>query len=300
MSDPIISNTELLKNKALTVRLSRKKPNRNALDKAMSTELQELKGITDKTALRVNKSLFPREASQVYQDVITEAGKYFYKNTTPWDDKGWRLLSIEMYKDFTKTMKGYTRRFREAAQGFIDQVDANIEKMKPVLEKAFNIEDYHKFVSATTGLVDTERVSDMFSLEVEYGTVADGDDLRASLTEDDREVISAHITKKNNEKFAKSQEHIAQSLLDHVAKIHERLSDKDNTFRDSLIKNLNDLCDLVPRMNIADDEDLNQMAAEAKRKLCHWKPSEIRDSTSIRSDVANEAETLLTNMKGLV
>ena len=295
-----ISNTDLLKEKALTVRLTRKKPARNAMDKALSEELQKLKGVEDKASLRVNKSLFPKEASKAYQDSITEAGKYFYKMTTPWDDKGWRLLSIEVYKDFIKVMKSHTRRFREAALEFINALEANIELMRPVLKDAFSLDDYGKFINVTTGKVNVEAVKDMFVLEVEYGTVADADDLRACLTEDDREVIAHHITKKNNEKFAKSQEHIIGTLHTAILAIHERLSVDENIFRDTLIENLNDLCDLIPKMNIANDDKINQLAADAKRTLCHWEPSVLRDDMTIRSDVADEAEKMLGNMKGLI
>jgi hypothetical protein len=130
--------------------------------------------------------------------------------------------------------------------------------------------------------------------------VADADDLRACLTEDDREVIAHHITQKNNEKFQKSQEHIITSLRDAILAIHERLSVEDNVFRDTLIGNLNDLCDIIPKMNIAGDPKIDELAAEAKRTLCHWSPSEIREDTTIRSDVADEAEKLLGNMEGLI
>ena len=53
-------------------------------------------------------------------------------------------------------------------------------------------------------------------------------------------------------------------------------------------------------MNIANDDKINQLAAEAKRTLCHWEPSVLRDDMTIRSDVADEAEKMLGNMKGLI
>ena len=294
----LISNTELLKNKALTVRLTRKKMNRNKMDRDLSTLLQEMKEVTDKSSLRVNKSLFPKEATDKYQKVITEAAKYFYRTTTPWDDKGWRLLSIDIYKDFIKTMKGHTRSFREAVMDFIDGFEGNIEAMKPVLGDAFRMDDYNEFFLG--GKVNREALLEKFNLEVEYGTVSDADDLRACLTETDREVIAAHITEKNNEKFAKSQEHLITILHEHIMAIHERLSQEENIFRDTLIGNLEDLCDLIPKMNIANDQAINALAAEAKAKLCSWAPATLRDDTKKRADVADEAGKILGNMKGLI
>jgi len=298
MAEPLISNTELLKNKALTVRLTRKKINRNKMDKNLSDYLQDLKEVTDKSSLRVNKSLFPKEATDKYQKVITEAAKYFYRVTTPWDDKGWRLLSIDIYKDFTKKMKEFTRDFRETVTEFVDGFEANMEAMRPVLGKAFDPTDYSEWFH--NGFVNREQLKTKFELEVEFGTVSDGDDLRATLTETDREVISAHITQKNNEKFAKSQEHIATMLHEHIMAIHERLSKSENIFRDTLIGNLEDLCDLIPKMNIAGDPALNTLAAEAKAKLCKFDPATLREVKTIREDVSQEAGKILDGMKGLI
>jgi hypothetical protein len=296
---PITSNTDVLKNKALTVRLTRKKLNRNKMDKDLAVALHELKNVTDAGSLRVNKSLFPKEATDKYQKIITDAGKYFYRTTTPWDDKGWRLLSVEIYKDFVKQFKKHSREFRETVMEFINGFEGNVEKMKPLLGDAFKSEDYDKFMLPGGG-VNVEFLKEQFSLEVEYGTVSDADDIRANLTEADREVIAAHITEKNNEKFAKSQEHIITMLHDHIMAIHERLSQEENIFRDTLISNLEDLCDLIPKMNIAGDPVLNQLAADAKAKLCQWDPAAIRETPTIRNNVAKEADKMLDSMKGII
>jgi hypothetical protein len=268
------------------------------MDKSLSDYLQDVKEVTDKSSLRVNKSLFPKEATDQYQKVITEAAKYFYRVTTPWDDKGWRLLSIDIYKDFTKKMKQFTREFRETVTSFVDGFEANMEAMRPVLGQAFNPSDYSEWFS--NGFVNREELKNRFELEVEFGTVSDADDLRATLTETDREVIAAHITEKNNEKFAKSQEHIITVLHEHIMAIHERLSKKENVFRDTLIGNLEDLCDLIPKMNIAGDPALNALAANARAKLCKWDPSTLREVETVREDVSQEAGKILDGMKGLI
>jgi len=294
-----ISNTELIKNKALTVRLTRKKLNRNKTDKDLSGIIQELKNVTDKSSVRVNKSLFPKEATDKYQKVITNAAKYFYRVTTPWDDKGFRLLSVDIYKDFIKTMKGHTREFREAVMDFIDGFENNIEAMRPVLGDAFNLADYSEYLLSTGG-VNREGLLEKFALEVEYGTVSDGDDLRATLTETDREVISAHITEQNNKKFAKSQEHIIVRLIECVKAIQENAARDFKGAKDTLIGNLEDLCDLVPKMNIAGDPDINQLADDCREVLCKWDTTTLREVKSIRDDVTDKADKMLKGMEGLI
>jgi hypothetical protein len=294
-----VSNTELLKNKALTVRLTRKKLNRNTMDKDLSGYLQEIKNVTENGAVRVNKSLFPKEATDKYQRVITEAAKYFYRVTTPWDDMGWRLLSIDIYKDFVKQMKKHTREFREAVTDFITNFAGYVEAMKPVLGDAFKADDYSEYLYSN-GDVNIEGLLAKFALEVEYGTVSNADDLRATLTETDREVITAHITEQNQKKFQKSQEHIVTLLHEHVMAIHDRLSVEGQIFRDSLIGNLEDLVDLIPKMNIAGDPAINKLAEDAKARLLTFDPQTLREDTKARKAVADEAKDILDGMKGLI
>jgi len=296
---PMISNTELLKNKALTVRLYRKKPSRNKLDKQLSEELANLKGVNDKISLRVNKTLFSRATTDPFMKVISEAGKYYYRVTTPWDDKGFRLLAIEVFKDFSKTMKSYTSQFREAADAFINGIESDMQIMADTLGEAFNKADY-KYLFLSNGQIDRDAIMSQFQLEVEYGTVADGDDLRASLTDGDRAIIAAHITEKNNEKFAAAQKHIITTLHEHVMAIHERLCKSENIFRDTLISNLEDLVDLIPKMNIAGDPAINQLALDAKATLCKWDAQTLRDNPAARDEVARDADKILDNMKGLI
>jgi hypothetical protein len=296
--DNLGNSTEVLKNKALMVRLSRKKINRNKMDKDLSTELRDSKKVTDASAVRVNKSIFTKASSDEYMKIYNEGSKYFYRVTLPWDDKGWRLLAIDLYEDFTKKMKSFTSQYRTQVVGFVEKIKTHVEESKSMLGDAFCEGDYN-FISAT-GTVDREYLLDQFGFEVEYNTVTNGDDLRASLTEDDRAIIADQINKQALEKFQKANEHIVNSLHEAVLAIHERLCKNENVFRDTLITNLEDLCDLIPKMNIAGDPAINQMAAEAVKKLGKWDAQTLRDDPEARKEVSDDASKILENMKGVI
>jgi hypothetical protein len=167
-----------------------------------------------------------------------------------------------------------------------------------MLGEAFRIEDY-KFL-APNGSVDREYLLDQFAFEIEFNTVTSGDDLRATLTEDDREIIADQINKQAKENFARANEHIITSLHECILAIHERLCNSENVFRDTLITNLEDLCDLIPKMNIAGDPKINELADVAKKKLTKWDPAVLREVETIRKDVSKEAKKILKGMEGLI
>jgi len=293
-----ITSTDILKNKALMVKLNRKKFNRNKTDKLMSEEICKLKKVTEKGAVRVNKSLFPKSVTQATNDIYSKAGKYYYRVSLPWDDQGYRLLSIDIYTEFTKKFKEFANNYRKEVAIFVESIQANVALARETLGDAFDINDY-KFI-APNGSVDQEMLMNMFQLDLEWDVVSSGDDLRAVLTEADREAIAAQIDEQAMKKFSRAQEHIVTTLRDHVYAIHERLCKSEHVFRDSLIGNLEELVDLIPKMNIAGDPAINEMAAEAKKHLTKWDPQTLRDDDQKRKEVSDSAKKILSNMDGII
>jgi len=293
-----VTGIDVLKNKAMKITLNRRKLNRNAIDKDISIEVKDMKGVTENGALRVNKSLFSKQATDTYMKLYNEASKYYYRCTTPWDNNGWRLLSVDMFEEFTKRFKKFTMDYRSAVVDFINQVESHVEEAKGILGSAFKIEDY-KFISAN-GSVDRQMLEDCFELSLEFDVITAGEDIRCELTEADRDAIAEQVNKASLAKFARTQEAIAKQLVDCIGALHERLSGSDNVFRDTLIGNLEDLCDLVPRMNIAGDEAMNKLAQDAKRDLCSWDPQTLRTNEEVREAVSKRADNLLKNAKGLI
>jgi hypothetical protein len=294
----VVEHKDVLKNKALMVRLTRKKFNRNKTDKALSEELTKLKGVAEAGAVRVNKSLFTKEVTDGYMKVYSEASKYFYRVTLPWDDKGYRLLSIDIFDEFSKKFKQFSNDYRKHVAKFIDEVENHVETARAMLGEAFDLSDY-SFIS-TNGGVDQDFLLAQFELGIEYDVVTSGDDLRAVLTEADREAVAAQIDAMALERFGKAQAHVVQTLHDHIFAIHERLCESENIFRDTLITNLQDLVDLIPKMNIAGDPAIDELAAEAKLKLCQWDPQELREDPEARKDVDQAAKDILGNMEGMI
>jgi hypothetical protein len=298
MPTSTIKDTDLLKSKALKVRLIRKKLSRNVMDKQLGSEVRDRKKVTDSSSLRVNKSIYTKASTDTYMKLYNEGSKYFYRVSLPWDDKGWRLLSVDLYEDFTKKMKSFTKQYREAVVGFIDGIEVHIEQARSMLGEAFDESDYTFIRSA--GNVDREFLLDQFAMEVEFDTITSGDDLRASLNEADREIIADQINKRATEKFARANEHIITSLHECVFAIHDRLCQDENVFRDTLITNLEELCDLIPKMNIAGDPAINAMAKQAVDKLGKWDAQTLRDNLLARKEVSDESAKILDNMKGVI
>jgi hypothetical protein len=64
---------------------------------------------------------------------------------------------------------------------------------------------------------------------------------------------------------------------------------------DSMITNVVEIVDVLPKLNIAGDTELDRMASEVRRALV-VDPKELRKSETVRSDTAKAAVDIMQRM----
>ena len=74
----------------------------------------------------------------------------------------------------------------------------------------------------------------------------------------------------------------------------------DEIFRNTTVKNLEDLAALLPDLNFTDDPDLAKITAEVQAKLVGYDPNLLRLDRTVRNEAATEAKRILDNMAGFM
>jgi hypothetical protein len=87
-----------------------------------------------------------------------------------------------------------------------------------------------------------------------------------------------------------------QRLYDRLQKTYEKLVQPDAIFRDSLIENITEICEILPRLNINDDTDLEQMRQDVLNKVAAFSPDTLRQDKTLRSDTASETKAIMDKM----
>ena len=79
-------------------------------------------------------------------------------------------------------------------------------------------------------------------------------------------------------------------------------SGKPLVFRDSMIENIRDLVDVVPRLNIFGDDDLARLCEQVKERIAGVEPDALRPSKSFdpvaRARVKRDADELMEKFAG--
>jgi hypothetical protein len=89
-------------------------------------------------------------------------------------------------------------------------------------------------------------------------------------------------------------------LKDVVSHMVDRLNEPESRFHASLVSNVLDLVNLLPKLNVSDDQELNRFAAEIGNKLCGFTARDLKANDVLRVATAHDAAALLYEMDAVL
>ncbi len=283
-----------LTEKAMLVRQAVNVWSGRKFDKKVTQEvLDQHKASTD--AGRWNKSLVAKAALADVNRVTNQARTHHYDHTLSWEDWGARILPAAAYFDYMNEQRCFKTEFDAAADAFERNYVQYVNDAKAALGGMFDSDDYP----------DVYEIRSRFDFETIVSPLPDSDDFRVSLNASEVQRIQADIESRTRNILHDATDECWKRLYKSVEHMTERLSDADNRFHDTLVGNLRDLVDLLPKLNIADDPQLERMRQDVAAKLCSNDPSVLRPNSkdfdkAAREKQSNDAERILDAMSGYV
>jgi hypothetical protein len=241
---------------------------------------------------RYNKFLLPGEHAS-YQELLTLAGSIrdeHYTRTLPWTDGGQRVLSTDGYMDYADWFRGRKAQFERARDTFIQDYPAMKADARLLLTK---VQDGLYKESDYPSELDMAK---RFGLSVSYSPLPKADDLRVDLDAQAIAEISASLQAGTAAALNTATQEAWSRLYKVAAKMHERLSQPDAIFRDTLVENAQEVCSALRTLNVTDDPNLEAMRASVERELTRYSPDVLRDNKAVRADVAVKADQIMASM----
>ena len=259
-------------------------------DRKVSREIAEQHGAYA-GAGRYNKQLL-REAERLesLRSLSGQIRQYFYKITLPWSDEGYRLLPAHFYFELTTKMREFEQAFAQQVEEFLAVYPSYIEQVRPELNGLFREEDYPS----------TEKLRNKFGVKLEVLPIPSGNDFRVTLSEEEQARVAREIDDNVRQSLQKGTEDLWTRLKGVVAHMVERLNEPESRFHASLVTNICDLVELLPRLNVNQDEELNRFAGEIRDRLCGFTARELKKNEILRAATANDAAEILTKMDAVL
>ena len=241
---------------------------------------------------RYNKLLIPKETLAELHRIASEARREHYFMTLPWDDNGYRVLPAAVYREHADKLRECSRQFMAAVEVFAAQFDQLVIESRSRLGGLFRAEDYPT----------SREIRDKFGFETKVMPLPDADDFRVSLGDEERDRIKRQITASVEASLTVASRELWQRMYEAVSHMAERLSAYKTTeqgvehpFRDSIVTNLVKLVDVMPRLNVTGDPELERLTDQVHASLL-VDPAELRKSESVRADTAIKAARIAQQM----
>ncbi|MHA1952471.1 MAG: hypothetical protein ACW96U_00805 [Candidatus Heimdallarchaeaceae archaeon] len=271
--------------KAMLVNLSISQWGMRKYDKKISNEIERKYNAID--AGRYNKVLIAIEEGKKIEKVATEIYVYNRVNTLPWKDEGHRILPSANFFEYTTKMNDKKIKFWDSVQAFLSNYETYKEEARIRLNGMFNESDYPNL----------EVLKSKYKIDISFYPIPDSGDFRVNLRDDEVDRIKVDIEQTVKKAEQDAVNDLWSRLYKAVEHIIERLSDKDNKFKDTLIGNVIELADLLPRLNFTNDSKLDEMIKDLNQSICVISPENIRKDAKLRKETADKAKDLIKKME---
>lgn len=276
--------TDTLRRRALVTNLCVRKYSATKTDKRASDKVENDNGAQAKTA-QVRKRIIVHDLLRDFTRNEQSARHYMYRMTFPWSDTGMRLLPIDAYEDYISQMGVY----QEEAFRLVDAIVESFPQMKEEAKKYLgSLYDEMDYPSAAS-------VQKYFDFDVVVQPMpAFDDDIRINLGDHQAEMIRKETEQRMKSALTESMNEAWKRLYDVVCHVKERVEPESRVHKTS-IQNAREIAELLPKLNINQDQELDRLAAELKASLPH-DVRQFRKSDEDKKKLHDDMDRILGQM----
>lgn len=276
-----IANTSMLVNISISVWTGRK------LDKQVSEEVDTAKA-TKTRAGNYHKNLFA--GVDELAAVARVAGKirnWHAEQTLPWSDGGDRLLPMQNYMEYKKSLNALEQEFNDAVRAFCDRYSTLISAQAFTMGALFDRSEYP----------DVGDIANKFALRYTFSPIPEVGDWRVDANASDKQELEDQYKKAYDDRLGATTKDLWDRLHGVLAHMADRLADASDgerkIFRDSLLETPVKLCGLLTRLNITNDPKLEAARKSLESAVCGIDVKDLRESQGARLEVKTQVEDIL-------
>ncbi len=234
--------------------------------------------------------IIPPESLKRLQSALSRGRNMHKELTLPWNDSGVRILPAAMYMQYTQAMRDARAKFDAEVETFLQDYPLIKEQAQLRLGKLYKAEWFP----------DRAEIRSKFRWHVMIYPLPTAADFRVDLGDENTKQIREDIEAQVKDTVRQATGTLWEKLYTVIDKVVERLSDPEKVFKDSLIGNVVEMVDLLPKLNVTDDTHLEEMRREVAKRLAGLKPGELREDKEQRQKAADTASTILEKMKAFM
>jgi len=255
------------------------------MDKKVSEEIDASKGTQARAGNYHKKLLAGTQKLEEIQKIVSKIRTWHYEQTLPWSDGGSRLLPMANFFDYKATLGDYEAQFNQAVAEFLEDYPTLVSAAAFQLGDLFSSDDYP----------DAHRLVDKFKFKYVFLPVPNAGDFRVDVSDMYKTELEEQYQNFYTQKLNDAMKDAWDRLHDCLGKMSEKLAGEEKqVFRDSLVGNAVDLCELLTKLNVTNDSRLEQARKKLESALLHVDAKSLREDDDLRLDVKSKVDDILS------
>lgn len=284
-----------IRNQLLVVSLGLSAWEARKQDKQVNREVAANHG-TDSGVGRYHKDLLPDATEHKKILTIRNAWRiWHYDNTLPWGDDSGRVLRSIDFLDYAEGHNLFQAQWTEALEEFYAVYPTLVAQAEMRLNTLFNPNDYPQL----------DEVKRRFAVRLNTYPLPNAEDFRIieGIPPEEAEKLCEQAVDGMQARLNDALKDLWKRMYEVVSTMQSRLSipigEKGGRFHDTLVDNVIELVELLPRLNLTGDPEIARMADEMQG-LTKYPAETLRQSPDARTAVADKAALLIKQMAGYV
>ena len=269
------------------------------VDRDVTAEVTAAKGAVKKGA-KVTKSLFPGSTLlKEISDAADGARKANRNQTMPFAH-GVFLLPIKNLDRHQSVMETHKDNFDALVEDFLGKYENHRAAQQAKLGELFRASDYPP----------VQAVRDKFKFRVSYQVIPDGnqwDGMFDSVELEERMKREAEADLR--QQFEDAQQHLWDRMHDVLERVATSCAaygtvvdpvtgkeKKTGVFRNTMLDNVKELVDVLPFLNVTDDDRIAKHCEEMRTKIAAYSCDQLRENEALCKKVGQDANDILAAM----
>lgn len=224
--------------------------------------------------------------------IVTAKGTlrtWFYKNTLPYPGvNGWRVLPTKNYMDFVQEFSRLKDDFDRANENVESNYIDLVEEAKQKLNGRFKLSEY-----PTARNLKARRYC-----KLNFQPIPSGEEFQdVEFLQDAVQELKEDTETRLAEAQVRVMKELWQRLYDVVKRVYDNLKERDKGYRDTMIGNVIELVNLLPKLNFTDDQDLERMRRQVEKDIASLDKDDLTDDEEYKKEALKKTEDIMAKMK---
>ena len=250
----------------------------------------------------VNKMLLgDSPALKALTSLANNARNLHYDMTLPWNDMGHRMLPTETYFKYHEVMTDIQGEFNRLTEEFLTGYEWEISMAQARLGDLFVRSDYPT----------TATLLGKFAFRISYFPIADPQDFRIKVGDEQEQVLKEHMNDYHNARFNGAMNHMWKRVHEMANHMSERLrvaeADEEHLiskkgafkFNESMVEHALDIIDLMGACNVTGDSQQEALRRRFEDTLHGVTTDGLRNSSILRAETKAAIDDIILNLPSL-